>query len=300
MEDRLRFALNKYLYEGDRVLVLGASGWLGKTSLALLALGEVTFLAMASSQRALRLRGRTLEIRAQNFEEIQEFQPTVVIDCAFLTNNKLPQLGLERFVEINSGLIRFAKKVQTLQSVRKFVAVSSGAAKRFSNSSVSNQSTDPYGALKLEYEKIMLDSEDSPGNTVMLRPWNISGPYCGDKSYALYDFIQQSKSGLIEISSKKRVYRRYTAAEDLIFLGIASEPSPYPLDSGGEIVELEQLAHRVFESLGLPGRVSVRPDRMGEDRYYAENDDFEKLANSLDFAPSSLDEQILLSYQAPA
>jgi nucleoside-diphosphate-sugar epimerase len=300
MVDRVRFPIAKYIDKRDRVLVLGASGWLGKSSLSLLLDYEVPLLAMASSEKKIGLSNLTVDVKANDLKEVEAFQPTVVIDCAFLTNNKLSEFGLETFVEINSGLIQFAKKVQSLQSVRKFVAVSSGAAKRFATSSVSDQSTDPYGALKLEYERIMLDSVDSPGNTVMLRPWNLSGPYCGDKTYALYDFIQQSKSGLIEISSEKRIYRRYTAAEDLIFLGIASEPSPYPLDSGGEIVELEQLAHRVFASLGLPGRVSVRPERMGEDRYYAENDDFEKLANSLDFAPSSLDEQILLSSQAPA
>lgn len=300
MVDRVRFPIEEYFDKSDRVLVLGASGWLGKTSLSLLSDSQVPLMAMASSERKIELRNITVEVRANDLKEIEAFQPTVVIDCAFLTNNKLSELGIERFVEINSGLIRFAKAVQSIQSVRKFVAVSSGAAQRFAKSSVSNQSTDPYGALKFEYERVMLNPVDSPRNTVMLRPWNMSGPYCVDKTYALYDFIQQSKSGLIEVSSEKYVYRRYAAAEDFIFLGIASEPSPYPLDSGGEIVELEQLAHRVFDSLGLPGRVSVRPNRMGEDRYYAENDDFEKLANLLEFTPLSLDDQILLTAQAPA
>jgi hypothetical protein len=200
-------------------------------------------------------------------------------------------------VEINSNLIRFARRVQRVPSVRKFIAVSSGAAQRFVKSPSSNQSLDPYGALKLEYEKVMLDSGDSPSNTVMLRPWNMSGPYCTDRSYALSDFIQQAKSGLIEILSEKLVFRRYTAAEDLIFLGIASEPCFEPLDSGGEIVELEELAHRVFKSLGLPGSVRVKSNRLGEDKYYAENNDFEKKAISIKFRPLTLDEQIIESAQ---
>jgi nucleoside-diphosphate-sugar epimerase len=292
-----RFNLDEYINKDDRVLVLGASGWLGKTSIALLSNSQALILAMASSERTLHIEGRAVEIKTQSFEEIQAFQPTVVIDCAFLTKNKLSKFGLERFVEINSALIQFARRVQSVPSVRKFIAVSSGAAQRFAKSAISNHSLDPYGALKLKYERVMLDSVDSPGNTVMLRPWNISGPYCTDKSYALCDFIQQAKTGLIEISSEKLVYRRYTAAEDLIFLGIASEPGVNPLDSGGEIVELEQLAHRVFESLGLPGLVSVRPNRIGVDRYYAENDDFEEKATSLEFTPLSLDEQIFRSSQ---
>jgi hypothetical protein len=129
----------------------------------------------------------------------------------------------------------------------------------------------------------------------MLRPWNLSGPHCEDKTYALFDFVNQAKSGLIEVSSAKLVYRRYTAAEDLIFMGIASEPSNKPLDSGGEIVELEQLAHRIFDSLGISGSVKVKPNREGEDRYYAENNSFESSATMFDFVPLSLEEQILRS-----
>ena len=300
MGDRLRFPVTDYLYRDDRILVLGASGWLGKTSLALLRYSNVPMLAMSSSESKIEFQGLTFDVKVLDIEEIEAFQPTLVIDCAFLTKNKLYELGLQRFVEINSALIRLAKRVQGIQSVRKFVAVSSGASQRFANSSVSNQNADPYGFLKLEYERVMLDSFDSPSNTVMLRPWNLSGPHCRDHTYALFDFIRQAKTGLIEISSEKYVYRRYTSAEDLIFSGLASEPGPEPLDSGGEMVELEQLAHRIFGSLGIPGRVVVSPNRAGEDRYYAENDNFERNANVLKFTPLSLDEQIFLSSQAPA
>jgi nucleoside-diphosphate-sugar epimerase len=277
------------------VLVLGASGWLGKTSLELLSQVEVPILAMASSEKTLNIQGKVVEIKVQNYEAIESFQPTIVIDCAFLTQNKLPSLGELSFVSINMKLIETAKRVQAIPSIRKFIAVSSGASQRYANSAISNVASDPYGALKLEYEKVLLESVDSPRKTVMLRPWNLSGPHCKDKTYALFDFIDQAKSGLIEVSSEHFVYRRYTAAEDLIFMGIASEPSEKPLDSGGEIVELEQLAHRIFGSLGISGRVRVKPNRKGENRYYAENNSFESAAAKFDFVPLSLEEQILRS-----
>jgi len=250
---------------------------------------------MASSDKRLGFQGAVVKIKAQNYEEIEYFQPTIVIDCAFLTQNKLLSLGEQKFTSINSELIEVAKRVQAIPSVRKFVAISSGASQRYANSPTSEDIHDPYGALKFEYEKVMLNSIDSPRNTVMLRPWNLSGPHCEDKTYALYDFINQAKSGLIEVSSPRLVYRRYTAAEDLIFLGIASEPSYKALDSGGEIVELEELAHRVFGSLGISGRVKVKLNREGEDRYYAENSSFENAATMFDFVPLSLEQQILNS-----
>jgi nucleoside-diphosphate-sugar epimerase len=295
MNTSANLSIEKFLRRDDRVLVLGATGWLGKTSLSFFSRAQTSLLAMASSERTVHFQERTFEIKTQNFEEIEDFQPTLVFDCAFLTQNKLTKLGLEKFVEVNLALIGEAKRVQALPSVRKFIAISSGAAQRFAESPNSSQSSDPYGSLKLQYERVMLNSMDSHENTVMLRPWSMSGPHCGDNTYALYDFIQQAKTGRIEISSEKLVYRRYTAAEDLIFLGMASEPGSEPLDSGGEIVELEELAHRVFAALGLPARVKVSPNRMGEDRYYAHNDAFERLANSLEFTPLSLDQQILLS-----
>jgi len=279
----------------DRVLILGASGWFGRNTLSLLTNSNIPILGMGSQDQVILVGDSTYEVNRLSFKDIQEFRPTVVVDAAFLTRNKLDQSGIREFIFQNMKLIELASEVRRMPSVRKFVGVSSGAAVRYRVSPDLDLTSDPYGYLKAEYENQLLANDVYQKKTTLIRPWSVSGPYGNDRNYAIHDFILQARSGRITISSATKVFRKYCAIDELIFMGLAAEPSISEIDSGGEIVELEQLAQKVFSALELDGTVVVNENRIGEERYYAENSNFEQLAEKLEIRPLTLEEQIVRS-----
>jgi len=81
------------------------------------------------------------------------------------------------------------------------------------------------------------------------RAWSVSGGHVQNpRDYALSGMILDAlQDGLISVHSDHLVYRRYSAVEEL--LALATHASKLPglsqVDSGGHLVELEQLAELV-------------------------------------------------------
>ena len=67
--------------------------------------------------------------------------------------------------------------------------------------------------------------------------------------------IQDANAGAIRIMARRRVFRRYVVAEELLALGIAEGGvGPATIESGGELVEMAELAARIA--------AVVRPDAV--------------------------------------
>ncbi|MBW0014614.1 MAG: NAD(P)-dependent oxidoreductase, partial [Mycobacterium sp.] len=88
----------------DRVLVTGASGWLGRTALDLLAPLGLPTLALASRARFIRVGDCQIECRVWDDREVAAFAPTVVLDCAFLTRDRIADMSLGEYVAANRTL----------------------------------------------------------------------------------------------------------------------------------------------------------------------------------------------------
>jgi hypothetical protein len=79
-------------------------------------------------------------------QTIRDFIPTVVIDSAFLTRDKLAVLGQGEFININQGLISDSLEMARLPSVRKNVGFPSGGY---------NSRASTGCCLKSEYVKVI-------------------------------------------------------------------------------------------------------------------------------------------------
>jgi nucleoside-diphosphate-sugar epimerase len=88
----------------DRVLVTGASGWLGRTALDLLTPLGLPTLAPASRARMIRVGDRDVACRVWDDREVAIFAPTVLLDCAFLTHNRVADMPLDEYVAANREL----------------------------------------------------------------------------------------------------------------------------------------------------------------------------------------------------
>jgi len=280
----------------DRVLITGASGWLGRTALDLLAPLDLPTLALASRARIIRVGNREIGCRVWDDREVAAFAPTVVLDCAFLTRDRVADMPLDEYVAANRILTERLVYATQLPSVRLALTVSSGAAIYPHDALDGPIEDNPYGYLKREAEHRLAEAAAECGAIpVVVRAWSISGAHVQKpQSYALGSMIRDADAGAIQIMSRHLVFRRYVLAEELLALGIAEGGvGPATIDSGGELVEMAELAARIA-AVVRPDAVISREDvdPRDPDRYHSDGQDWEWRCQRWDLASVSLDRQI--------
>jgi nucleoside-diphosphate-sugar epimerase len=280
----------------DRILVTGASGWLGRTALDLLAPLGLPTLPLASRARIIRVGEREIECRVWDEGEVAAFAPTVVLDCAFLTRDRVTDMPLDEYLSANRSLTERLLYATRLPDVRLALTVSSGAAVHPHDALDGPIQDNPYGYLKREAEHRLAEAAAESGAVpVVVRAWSISGAHVQKpQGYALGSMIRDAHSGAIRIMARRPVFRRYVLAEELLALGIAEGGvGPATIDSGGELVEMAELAARVTQAV-RPDAVISRDevDPRDPDRYHSDGQDWERRCQRWDLASAPLDRQI--------
>ncbi len=280
----------------ERVLITGASGWLGRTALDLLAPLGLPTLAVASRARIIRVGDREIECRAWDEREVTAFGPTVVLDCAFLTRDRVADMPLDEYVTVNRTLTERLVYATQLPGVRLALTVSSGAAVHPHDAVDGPVEDNPYGYLKREAEhRLARAAASSAAVPVVVRAWGLSGAHVQKpQAYALGSMIRDAEWGAIRITAPHPVFRRYVLAEELLAVGIAEGGvGPATIDSGGELVEIAELAARIAAVVN-PDAVIIREDvdPRGADRYHSDGQDWEKCCLSWSFASAAIDRQI--------
>lgn len=280
----------------DRVLVLGATGWFGRTTVAMLDPATPRML-VASRARDFDLLGRTVTAAAWDDDGVRAFEPTVVMDCAFLTRDLVAGMSLEDYVARNTELTERLLAVSALPSVRRVLTVSSGAAVFPEDALTVPLEQNPYGRLKREAEVALAELGERRGiATGIARAWSVSGAFVQKpRSYALTDMILQALDGGIHISATVPVFRRYVSVEDLIAVTLAQvEPGRSVLvDSGGPLVEMAELAEAVAAVLNPDATITRAQLTDGPaNRYYASAEPWDAACAAAGFAAAGLHEQI--------
>jgi nucleoside-diphosphate-sugar epimerase len=280
----------------DRVLVTGASGWLGRTALDLLAPLNPPILALASRARVIRVGDCQIDCRVWDDREVAAFAPTVVLDCAFVTRDRVASMPLGEYVEVNRTLTGRLLSATRLPGVRLALTVSSGAAVYPQDALDGPIEDNPYGYLKREAEQRLLQvAAESGAVPVVVRAWSISGAHMQKpENYALGSMIRAADAGAIRITARRPVFRRYVLADELLALGIAEGGvGPATIDSGGELVEMAELATRIAAIVN-PDAVVTRDevDPRDSDRYHSDGEGWERRCKKWDLASAPLDRQI--------
>ena len=280
----------------DRVLITGASGWLGRTALDLLAPLNLPTLAMAGHARTIRVGDHEIHCRTWDYREVVAFHPTMVVDCAFLTRGRVSEMRLDEYVANNRALTQRLVYATRLPGVRLALTVSSGAAVYPHDALAGPIGDNPYGYLKREAEYRLVEAAAESGAVpVVVRAWSISGAHVQEpQAYALGSMIREADAGAIRITSRRRVFRRYVLADELLALGIAEgSVGPATIDSGGESVEMAELAARVATVVN-PNAVITRGevDFQDPDRYHSDGQDWERRCRRWGLASASLEQQI--------
>jgi nucleoside-diphosphate-sugar epimerase len=283
--------------DSDRILVTGATGWLGRELIARLRLlrPEVPILAVASQHRTVHAGPLKIDAVAWDLDAISQWKPTIVVHLAFLTRELEAVLGWREYESRNRQLSDLATHSYGLPSIRAFVYASSGAA--------ISPGSGSYGLLKAQDEERFREQGRVSGvPTVVARVWSVSGEWCPKSDlFALYDLIRQTRMGpVVHINAAHEVVRRYVDAGEYleICLALAGSGSNGAIDSGGQRVELGELALRIQQILGIV-RPIERPESSGtSDVYCSESSSMTRLARQFGVALSGLEDQIRRSARA--
>jgi nucleoside-diphosphate-sugar epimerase len=286
------------LRSDDRVLVTGAGGWFGRTAVAMTRESGLDLLATGSKNQHVEIDGQSLAIQAQSIEVVSAFKPTVVIDTAFITRERLPVLGHKTYVETNQKIVDLSLAIASLPSVRKYIGFSSGATMHLGGHVSFSIEENPYAAQKRIYEsKISEIATDLQSDISVARVWSVTGSYCTKpNAFAFTDLIGQAKSGLIEIRAKHLVFRRYCALEDVLAIAMLPRtPGSNPVfNTGGDLIELGELAKIVVGIVNPSAEIQHQVDpRLPSDNYHSDAKDWDELLQTADLALDSIPNQVI-------
>ena len=190
-----------------RVVVTGASRWLGQASLEMLesALGDdlhSRVFAFASRARSLNLRsGR--EIALETLDDVLHLDPapTLLLHYAFLGQDRTLDIEADDYARRNAGIRKIVgDAMQKIQVTHLFLS-SSGAVYGLPTSADRSLCPDPvrnpYGMQKILDEDHFLGVYRGLGARMAIaRIFNLSGPYINkDDAYALYSVINAVLAG---------------------------------------------------------------------------------------------------------
>ena len=291
----------------SKVLITGATGWLGRETVARVIEGKFegitqSDLLLASSN------GRDLELDSLGvyptvaLENLSHRDSTNSIEglvhLAFITKDKTTQYSFSEYVAKNIELISAACEIIERDKPKWVVIVSSGAIIDRATLEIENNVVrNPYGFCKRIEEALIAESARKVGaNIVIGRLWGGTGLYMPVKrAYAISDFIESAKeSGAIRINSGGEVTRRYCDAGDFmeVLVRSAIQGDTTTLDSGGSIIEVGELAKLISARLG---EISISRSEVptAVDDYYPRGSEFEELAKSVGVQLHGIDEQVL-------
>jgi|AntAceMinimDraft_11_1070367.scaffolds.fasta_scaffold11159_4 nucleoside-diphosphate-sugar epimerase len=282
----------------ERVLILGASGWFGRTALSMMERGAQNALLIGQSERYIKIDGSTILIREWSDDFLEEFAPDLVLDFAFLTKAKILPLGLEEFSRQNAMLSRRLFSIASFPSVKKLVTVSSGDAFH-KRPTQSERGRGSYGRQKAHNEGVLRGvATEADKEIIVARAWSVSGGHVQTpEKYAFSDFISRAlRERKIQITAPHKVFRRYCAIEDFLAVALLAPTEKHYMefDSGGALVELEDLAKLVAAEIGDVLLESQYPDRAGTapDNYFSDGQSWESLCREIGLYPLDIVSQI--------
>ncbi len=297
------------VHEYDRVILTGATGWVGRNAIDLLlrqhgdAVGDHVVLATSQPREIETAAGMVRTVATRDLSGLIPGPRTQILHCGFPTQDQVDVMGTQSYVDAITRLRAVMLAVIERLGPVDVVYLSSGAATSVAEGRTVAPRTRVYGQAKLDDEAAYADAiARAGGRLCVVRAFALSGPYITKPStYALGSLIMQATTvGAIEVMATKPVRRSYTLMTDMLQIAMhavaqigAGEQVRF--ETAGEVVEVGDLAARVLSVLGRdPGAVSrprLDPEAPADD-YLGDPATMDPLAAAAGVVPAGLDAQI--------
>ena len=285
-----------------RVLVTGGSGWIGRTALCLLwqAFGpdwvHSNVAATGSRPRRIEVLGcGEVDVLACDRAAVERFAPTVIVNCAFPTRDRVATMGQSNYLGAGGRLLDAFSQIFDAPGVERVISFSSGAAVP-SAKFPADVDANPYGVLKAQEEDVVRRKGSEHGlAAVTARVWAVSGPHVQHpEMYALSGFVLQAlRTGTIRVRSSSPVVRSYCSAGDVVAVALAQTGEHSTLfDTGGAAVEVGGLAQIVAEMTGATVDRPVFDPAASPDDYRGDERGWNELCADHSLQPLDLEEQV--------
>ena len=287
-----------------RWVITGASGWFGRTALweyealhgpeALRA----DVVACASAAKPIDFGSPHGPIQAVGLEALEQIHNSSgLIHMAFLTRDRVAEIGLERYIQINRDITACIATFLQNNSAVPIITTSSGAAAVLDGQTPDLQGN-PYATLKQEEEALWRHSSVSRMAAVF-RVYAASGRFIKDpRIFALSDFLSKANAGQpIQVRSQRPVIRSYVHVGTMMRLFWAMLRGPLPsgflqVDACMETFSLVELAQIISRLWGLPEPQVAIDLSLVADRYEADSARFLDLLSRYNIKAPDLPEQL--------
>jgi nucleoside-diphosphate-sugar epimerase len=286
----------------EKILISGASGWLGNSTVKYLE-NMYKIEELRDSLQVVSTSNKNLDsfpsIKTKTYEQVinddSEFDG--FIHLASLTKDK--SLILSKNDYIGEFLKITSNAVQLLQKTKKwFVFISSGAIWEEPNQTLEKSiDKNPYGFLKRLEENLFSEICKNSGIAYVCgRLWGGAGIELREpEKYAIGSLILNALNNEnLQINSGHKVYRRYVDTSLFMELCIkmAQKGITKTFDSGGEIVEIQEIAEII--NLKFPKLQIMRINKASQkdDEYFSRSKEFEELLKDFDLQHPTISELI--------
>jgi nucleoside-diphosphate-sugar epimerase len=238
-----------------RILVTGASGWIGQEFLCQLqssfgSLNRLNLTCAASKQKTILIHGEAIDCKSLN-----TITPStaydLIIHLAFVLPNPTKQITTEDYINTNQIILSLTKNLFDQNQNALKLIMSSGAAMD-SNEFTRSDILKNYGLLKQNMESTLGDS-----NSLLVRLWSATGHHLPlDGHYALADFFRKARLDQ-DILIQNNVLRSYIYVQELLHLAIdfLYRGGRGIVNSGGFTVSLSELADIMVKAMNSKSRV---------------------------------------------
>lgn len=282
------------------VVVNGGTGWLGIATIRALKKFENLGKLEIFSSDGRKFQAHDLgEFSSKPLSYLNQvdFNVDVFVNLAFKTRDYISVLGEEEYTKSNLEIISKSLSLARSLKPKSIVLVSSGVVARNMASGGKLDKTE-YTRLKIiEEDSFAQLAEEVGSNLVILRMWGGTGrDLISPFKYAIGDLIKQALLyKYVDIESNYLVFRRYSDASQQIEIALncALNGTNMIFDSGGEIIEIGELANRIVEVVKMP--TMIRRGKLVndfKDEYFSTSDKFETMALNFGIKLFDLEEQI--------
>jgi nucleoside-diphosphate-sugar epimerase len=219
----------------------------------------------------------------------------LVIHAAFLTKDRIPEIGLDQYIKTNKWITEKVNSLMNKVSSCRLSLISTGAVTRIDNEDSDRAiKVNPYGALKLEEEKLLSDS----GETQIFRIYALSGRFIRDPhKFALGDFLMRARAGMpIIVSSPSPVIRGYGHAGDIARSAISWLQSNAAksgiISTVSDVLSLCELAGLISSIYSLPPAIVMQITGQNPDIYTCNPHEFRLFASRLGIELTTISNQI--------